>query len=292
MLELRPNCECCDKELPPEATDAMICTFECTFCAACASDVLGGACPNCGGNFAPRPIRPAALLAKYRPPPGASSRPRDARRKPPDGVQPRKSPMIKRLAASAFVLAASAAPAFAHLDPAGHGSFLAGVSHPLFGLDHILAMVTVGLWAALLAQGKDRRALWLVPAAFVGAMCAGFAAALVDLPLPFVEPAVLASVVTIGLLAAVGLAVPTGFAMALVGFFAVFHGHAHGGEIGAAGAFSYGAGFALSTALLHAAGVTVGLGMGGIFGVGAGHAAARVAGGAAALAGVWLAVSG
>jgi hypothetical protein len=65
MLELRPNCECCDKDLAPGATDAMICTFECTFCAACAEGVLGGVCPNCGGDFTRRPIRPAGLLKKY-----------------------------------------------------------------------------------------------------------------------------------------------------------------------------------------------------------------------------------
>jgi hypothetical protein len=65
MLELRPNCECCDCDLPPESADARICTFECTFCVACADGVLAGACPNCGGNFTARPIRPAALLAKY-----------------------------------------------------------------------------------------------------------------------------------------------------------------------------------------------------------------------------------
>ena len=65
MLELRPNCECCDRDLPPEAADARICTFECTFCVDCAEGVLGGACPNCGGNFSARPIRPAAMLAKY-----------------------------------------------------------------------------------------------------------------------------------------------------------------------------------------------------------------------------------
>lgn len=65
MLDLRPNCECCDKDLPPDAADAMICTFECTFCTGCADGVLGGVCPNCGGNFSPRPIRPAALLARY-----------------------------------------------------------------------------------------------------------------------------------------------------------------------------------------------------------------------------------
>ncbi len=65
MLELRPNCECCDRDLPPDSADARICTFECTFCADCVDRRLGGRCPNCGGNFVPRPIRPAALMAKY-----------------------------------------------------------------------------------------------------------------------------------------------------------------------------------------------------------------------------------
>jgi hypothetical protein len=65
MLELRPNCECCDRDLPPDSAEAMICTFECTFCADCASDVLDGVCPNCGGNFSARPIRPPAMLKKH-----------------------------------------------------------------------------------------------------------------------------------------------------------------------------------------------------------------------------------
>ncbi|EPE97276.1 MULTISPECIES: DUF1272 domain-containing protein [Rhizobium] len=65
MLELRPNCECCDKDLPPDSSEAMICTFECTFCADCVADVLGGVCPNCGGELVRRPVRPAAKLAKY-----------------------------------------------------------------------------------------------------------------------------------------------------------------------------------------------------------------------------------
>lgn len=63
MLELRPNCECCDKDLPPHSAEAMICTFECTFCADCVENVLKGGCPNCGGNLVIRPIRPAAKLA-------------------------------------------------------------------------------------------------------------------------------------------------------------------------------------------------------------------------------------
>ncbi len=66
MLEIRANCECCDKDLPPHA-DARICTFECTFCAACATVILKGICPNCGGNLVERPVRPSSLLAKYPP---------------------------------------------------------------------------------------------------------------------------------------------------------------------------------------------------------------------------------
>jgi hypothetical protein len=65
VLELRPNCECCDCDLPPDSREAMICTFECTFCERCARDVLKGICPNCGGELVRRPVRPAAKLAKY-----------------------------------------------------------------------------------------------------------------------------------------------------------------------------------------------------------------------------------
>ena len=65
MLELRPNCECCDRDLPPESADARICTYECTFCSDCAGDVLNGTCPNCGGNLVARPIRPARMLARH-----------------------------------------------------------------------------------------------------------------------------------------------------------------------------------------------------------------------------------
>ncbi|MHC2218723.1 DUF1272 domain-containing protein [Rhizobium leguminosarum] len=64
MLELRPNCECRDKDLLPDSTEARICTYECTFCADCVDGVLKGVCPNCGGNLVARPIRPAAMLAK------------------------------------------------------------------------------------------------------------------------------------------------------------------------------------------------------------------------------------
>ena len=65
MLELRPNCECCDRDLPPASAEARICTFECTFCADCAQQKLKGVCPNCGGDLVRRPVRPAGLLVKY-----------------------------------------------------------------------------------------------------------------------------------------------------------------------------------------------------------------------------------
>lgn len=65
MLTLKPGCECCDRDLPPDAADARICSFECTFCADCVATKLAGTCPNCGGGFVPRPVRPHALLAKF-----------------------------------------------------------------------------------------------------------------------------------------------------------------------------------------------------------------------------------
>ena len=192
--------------------------------------------------------------------------------------------MMKRIAIVLAALGTGVAPAFAHLDPGGHGSLMAGLSHPLFGPDHVLAMVAVGLWAALLGG----RALWLAPLAFVGAMTIGFAAALLGAPLPFVEPVILASVVVIGLLAATALSVPAGIAMAMVGFFAFFHGHTHGSELGSAGAIAFGVGFALSTGLLQATGI----GIARLFGGGAGRLATRMAGGAAAVGGLWLVVAG
>ncbi|MFD1245072.1 DUF1272 domain-containing protein [Paralysiella testudinis] len=65
MLQLRPSCECCNKDLPPESTEARICSFECTFCAACADGILTGSCPNCGGELVARPRRPASKLVKF-----------------------------------------------------------------------------------------------------------------------------------------------------------------------------------------------------------------------------------
>jgi urease accessory protein len=186
--------------------------------------------------------------------------------------------MLKRTALAAAALLVGVAPAFAHLNPAEHGSMMAGLSHPLFGLDHILAMVAVGLWAAQLGG----RAIWLVPTAFVGTMMAGFLAGYAGLALPFVEPAILASVVVLGLLVAAAVRVPLALSATLVGVFAAFHGHAHSAELGSAGALAFGAGFAVSTALLHAAGVGIGLTLG------RHQLVARLLGAATAVAGVAL----
>jgi urease accessory protein len=192
--------------------------------------------------------------------------------------------MLKRSLITLAITLAATLPAFAHLDPAEHGSFAAGFSHPFFGLDHILAMVAVGLWAA--TQGG--RALWIVPSAFVGTMALGFAAAIFGMPLPFVEPVILASVIFIGIAVALALPVPTTAVAALVGFFAFFHGHAHGGELGAAGAFEFAIGFVVATAVLHAVGIAIGLTLGRL----GSKTFARIAGGLTALGGVWLAIGG
>jgi urease accessory protein len=167
--------------------------------------------------------------------------------------------MLKRLSATAAILAITTAPAFAHLDPAEHGSFMAGMTHPLSGADHMLAMIAVGLWAAQIGG----RARWTVPAAFVSLMALGFILALGGVPLPFVEPGILASVIGLGLLVALAVRVPTAVSAAMVGVFALFHGHAHGGELGTANAMIFGLGFTAATALLHGVGIGLGMVLGG-----------------------------
>jgi len=194
-------------------------------------------------------------------------------------------PMLKTglLAGATFLLFSQSA--YAHINPAEHSSFTSGFYHPISGADHILVMVAVGLWAAQLG-GK---ALWAVPLSFVGAMAAGFMLALAGVSLPFVEPVILASVVAIGLIAAMALRLPTGIAMAVVAVFAVFHGHAHGSELGMAGAAAYGFGFALATALLHAVGIAIGVGAGLVMGRPASNRLTRIGGALTTLAGLYLA---
>jgi urease accessory protein len=174
-------------------------------------------------------------------------------------------------------------PTFAQAHPmhGETGGFASGFIHPIHGWDHILAMVAVGLWAAQLGG----RALWLVPAAFVSLMTVGGAMGMAGAPLPGVEAGILASVLALGLLIAAGARLPLGASLALVGFFAIFHGHAHGTELpAAASGFSYGVGFVLATVGLHACGMALGLLAQKRFPV----PAIRFAGGAIALAGLCL----
>ncbi len=159
---------------------------------------------------------------------------------------------MKKLLPIVTLLLLCASPAFAH---SGHGltdSFAAGVAHPLSGLDHIAVMVAVGMWAAL----KGGRALWVWPAAFVGVMLIGGAFGMAHVPVPFVEPGILASVVVLGLLVALAVDLPVWTGAAIVAIFALLHGHAHGSEVAetVSGA-EYMAGFALATATLHGVGI-------------------------------------
>jgi len=198
--------------------------------------------------------------------------------------------MFSRPLLVALTMAVSSSPAFAHMDPAQHGSFAAGFTHPLFGLDHILAMIAVGLWAALMGG----RAIWGLPTAFVGAMILGFGLALAGLPLPMVEPVILASVIVLGALVALAARFDLFLSAGLVGAFGLFHGYAHGGEIGSAGELGYAAGFVIATALLHAAGVVIGLGASSEIAVNrsTGRKVAQLLGAVTAAGGVYLAVAG
>lgn len=147
----------------------------------------------------------------------------------------------------------------------------------------MLVMLAVGLWAA--TQGGQRPIV--IPAAFLGTMIVGFAAALLGAPLPFVEPVILASIVLIGLMVALAMPGSVAGMTGFVAFFAFFHGHAHGGEIGAAGAMPFAAGFAIATVFLHALGIAAGLAVRRRASV-----LTRLAGAATALAGIWLAAAG
>ncbi len=142
-------------------------------------------------------------------------------------------------------------------------------------------MVAVGLFAAHLGG----RALWAVPAAFVALMAAGGALGMNGVSVPYVETGIALSVVVFGLALASGLALPVGLAMGLVGFFAIFHGHAHGAEMPAnASGATYAAGFLIATALLHGAGIALGMGAARL----ASQRAVRIGGAAMAAAGVGL----
>ena len=162
-----------------------------------------------------------------------------------------------RKALAPIALLAAAAPALlAHPGHDGTG-FTAGVAHPLLGLDHLLAMVAVGLMAVRCAGAPDgdRRALWQVPAAFLAAMGLGGLLAVAGVPLPGAEWGIALSVLVFGVMVALANAPRTGLACAVAALFAVMHGHAHVAGMGGASVATYIGGFLLTTGLLHAGGV-------------------------------------
>ena len=145
---------------------------------------------------------------------------------------------------------------FAHVESGQVGGFLSGLGHPVSGLDHVLAMVAVGLWGAQLGAP----AIWALPVAFPMMMAFGGMLGLMGMPLPGVEVGIAVSALVLGglILGQVRLGLPA--ALALVAFFAVFHGHAHGTELSPGeNAMLYSLGFVIATGLLHAAGIGIGL---------------------------------
>lgn len=148
------------------------------------------------------------------------------------------------------------ATASAHSATGAAGGFTSGFSHPLTGLDHIVAMLAVGLWGAFLAG----RAMWLLPVVFPVVMAFGGALGVLGVPLPAVESGIALSGIVLGLMVTLAAKPPLWICALIVGFFAVFHGHAHGTELPAsANPMTFAAGFVISTGLLHLCGIACGL---------------------------------
>ncbi|HEX6094490.1 MAG TPA: HupE/UreJ family protein [Dongiaceae bacterium] len=157
--------------------------------------------------------------------------------------------------AAGVLLTVLGLPAEAHLLNVSHAGAAQGFAHPLSGLDHILAMVAVGLWAAQIG----RRALWVLPLAFPLAMAAGGLLGMSAVTLPGVETGIAASVALLGLLVALAARPQLPLAIGLVALFALFHGHAHGAELPAAASpLLYGLGFVAATVVLHLTGLAIG----------------------------------
>jgi urease accessory protein len=178
------------------------------------------------------------------------------------GNNPETKPMKVNRNRAALVVAISASlgllagPALAHTMGDTAGGFAAGFMHPPSGLDHLLAMVSVGIWGAELGAP----AIWLLPIAFPLIMAFGGALGVVGVPLPAGELLIALSVVVLGSLVAMARRLPLAAALAIVGVFAVAHGHAHGVELpGSADALAFTVGFVLATGLLHLAGIGIGV---------------------------------
>ena len=180
----------------------------------------------------------------------------------------------------ALLFVATQSVAFAHSDAAGvAGGFMSGLSHPIGGLDHVAAMVAVGLWGFFLG----RPAIWILPVVFPLVMAFGGVLGLAGVNVPAIETGIAVSSIVLGLLIALAIKAPLWVAAVIVGAFAIFHGHAHGTELpNAANPLAYSLGFVISTGLLHLAGIAFGeLGR-----FSWGKYVVRVGGGLIALAGV------
>lgn len=192
---------------------------------------------------------------------------------------------MARGAGLALLLAPVAA--FGHEEAGQAAGFLAGLAHPVSGLDHVVAMVAVGLWGAVLGAP----AIWVLPVAFPLVMAAGGLLGLLGIPLPGVEVGIAISALILGALVLTEARPPPAVAAVVVAFFAIFHGHAHGSELPpGTSALLYSLGFVVATGLLHAAGIAFGA----LHRWRSGAVAVRLAGGGVALAGViflWRAVA-
>lgn len=183
-----------------------------------------------------------------------------------------------RFTLAAILLGIATLPALAHTGSLA-GGFIGGFAHPLFGPDHVVAMVAVGLWGAFLGAP----AIWLLPIVFPLVMAAGGALGILGVTLPAVETGIAASAVVLGMMVALAAKPPLWVAAVLVGVFAIFHGHAHGTELPpGSDAVAYSLGFVIATGLLHLAGI----GFGYLARWPAGRLAVRAAGGAIAFAGL------
>ncbi len=179
----------------------------------------------------------------------------------------------------------------AHSIGASGADFTSGLTHPFIGLDHLVAMIAVGLWAVQIAERSDRMAaLWAVPGAFLTMMCVGAGVAIAGFTMPRVELGVIGSLVVLGGLLVLAPRLPVWAGMAIAGVFALFHGHAHGLELPEdASALFYAAGFAVSTAALHAVGVALGFILHQTV---AARTAMRVGGAAVAALGIFIYIAG
>jgi len=201
----------------------------------------------------------------------------------PSSVLTPSLPSRNSFRSATVFLGVLAAPtlAFAHVEGGAAAGLLAGLNHPVSGWDHVLAMVAVGLWGAQLGMP----AVWILPVAFPMVMAFGGMLGLIGIPLPGVELGIAVSALILGGMVGVESKPPLAMAAGIVGFFGIFHGHAHGTELpdGSSGLL-YSVGFVVATGLLHASGIAIGV----VHRWQSGRRAIRAAGAFVAVAGIFF----